>query len=56
MVRTRSSTHNEEIPPSTNAKPSRGNVVKKAVRSMNIMQRKIKSTAKPMYVCMYVCM
>ncbi|PNF23153.1 hypothetical protein B7P43_G06696, partial [Cryptotermes secundus] len=47
MVRTRSSTHNEEIPPSMNTKPSRGTVVKKAVRSMNIVQRKIKSTAKP---------
>jgi hypothetical protein len=47
MVRTRSSTHNEEIQPSLNTKPSRGNVVKKAVRSMNIMQKKIKSATKP---------
>jgi len=47
MVRTRSSTHNEEVSPSTNAKPSRGNIVKKAVRSVKIVQRKIRSTEKP---------
>jgi hypothetical protein len=47
MVRTRSSTHNEEVSPSTNAKPSRGNIVKKSVRSVNIVQRKIRSPEKP---------
>jgi hypothetical protein len=36
-----------------NAKPPRGNVVKKAVRSMNIVQRKIKSTAKPSLLTRY---
>lgn len=47
MVRTRSSTHNEEVSPGTNARPSRGNIVKKDVRSVNIVQRKIRSTEKP---------
>jgi hypothetical protein len=46
MVRTRSSTHNEEVPPSTNTKPSRANIVKKDVRGVNMVEREIRSTAK----------
>ncbi|XP_021932109.1 uncharacterized protein LOC110835814 isoform X2 [Zootermopsis nevadensis] len=47
MVRTRSSAHNEEVPPSMNTKPSRGNIDKKAVRGVNMVERKIKCATKP---------